>query len=299
MKNNSTIDSFFIVCRMFRVALSNAKYAYIKGGLRTSFFYFFARFFIPLGMLKNFKSYPAKANSSPTLHALSANGFAELWRYEGLEVSELVSYFISQVSKQDDVIYGDLNYYFDSWRRKGNIRPNGVYCIGTDNPISRIAKSDKLISIVSEYLGIDPSDLFYYGLIDSLILLNQGQIIYDNFDGAVEFHRDADAYRFVKVFVYLTDCYEGDGHHEFYCGSHLSFPISLLEIKRYSNECVASSLKNCRLIRVFGPSGTAVIENTLGFHRGTTPTKNDRLLLTLCYFDAHSSRLYPTANKVC
>lgn len=77
--------------------------------------------------------------------------------------------------------------------------------------------------------------------------------------GIEVFHRDADDVRFMALFVYLTDIHDGDGAHVYQCGTHDGGPVT-------------------RTLEISGPSGTAFLADTRGFHRGTRPTTGPRRL---------------------
>jgi len=82
----------------------------------------------------------------------------------------------------------------------------------------------------------------------------------------------------VKVFVYLTDTAEGDGQHEMFRKSHLKTPLALVPIRRYERAEILAAMPGLELRKICGPAGFTFIENTFTFHRGTKPTRNDRLI---------------------
>lgn len=301
MKNLNSFDKDevnlqFVHYRMIRMALSNAKYSYSKAGFLTALYYFITRYFMPLGIIKNYKE--QKSTSLKSLNELNNDGYTKLQDYPIEDTNKLTDYFMEKVSIQDKKSYQSLKDYFNFWKKKGNIRPTGIYCDGSKNPISDIAKSEEIIEIVSTYLGLKKENIYYYAGIDALISVGDDQIIYDNYDGAVFFHRDADALKFVKFFIYLTDCFEGDGHHEYILGSHNKFPKELFELKRYDNKYILRYLLDCKFVKITGNKGTAFLENTLGMHRGTKPYKNDRLAMIVCYLDKTTSKMHSNAHSV-
>lgn len=99
--------------------------------------------------------------------------------------------------------------------------------------------------------------------------------------GLQAFHRDADDWRFIKVFMYLTDVDEGSGPHVYVRGTHLE-PCGL-RLKDYADEEILQSYGSERLISVTGPAGTAFTVNTHGIHKGTLPSARPRLLLQIQY----------------
>jgi hypothetical protein len=99
--------------------------------------------------------------------------------------------------------------------------------------------------------------------------------------GLQAFHRDADDWRFIKVFMYLTDVDEGSGPHVYVRGTHLE-PCGL-RLKDYADEEILQAYGSERLISVTGPAGTAFTVNTHGIHKGTLPSERPRLLLQIQY----------------
>lgn len=96
-----------------------------------------------------------------------------------------------------------------------------------------------------------------------------------------KFHRDPDDWRFVKLFVYLTDVDEKSGPHVYVRGSHRSdlqmrarpYDLPYIE-KEYGKDAAAA---------VLGPRGTAFMADTLGIHMGRPPDERPRLMLIAQY----------------
>jgi hypothetical protein len=95
------------------------------------------------------------------------------------------------------------------------------------------------------------------------------------------FHRDPDDWRFLKLFIYLTDVDEQSGPHEFVTGSHHSSGRILS--KPYINEELEYSYGRKSMVKITGPKGTTFIEDTWGVHRGNMPITRPRLLLQVEY----------------
>ena len=94
------------------------------------------------------------------------------------------------------------------------------------------------------------------------------------------FHRDVDDWRFIKLFVYLTDVDEENGPHAYVPGSHRS--PKLRDIRRYSEAEVESAYPGETMI-ITGAAGDAFLENTQGLHRGIPPRSRLRLLFQVIY----------------
>ena len=131
--------------------------------------------------------------------------------------------------------------------------------------------------------------------------------------GAQYFHRDTDDWRFVTLFLYLTDVDAGAGPHQLVAGSHtLEGTEALLARARAAGAAdvpfdALDSFKNffgvdfsARCERLFGGStidiagdaGTIFTANTLALHRGLVPTQAPRLIAWARY------GLGPNTNSV-
>jgi hypothetical protein len=95
------------------------------------------------------------------------------------------------------------------------------------------------------------------------------------------FHRDPDDWRFLKLFVYLTDVDEQSGPHEFVTGSHRS--SGRVFSKPYSDEDVERLSGKDKTWKIIGSSGTTFIADTWGIHKGHVPLTSRRLLLQVQY----------------
>ena len=120
---------------------------------------------------------------------------------------------------------------------------------------------------------------------------------HDHGEQAELFHRDVDDWRFLKLFVYLTDVDDEAGPHAYVSGSQ-SIP-KLKRIRRYSEAEVTQTFGPGAIKLFRGPRGTTFLEDTFGLHRGLPPRTRNRLVLQVVYslgalpygprrpFDAH------------
>jgi hypothetical protein len=98
---------------------------------------------------------------------------------------------------------------------------------------------------------------------------------------AENYHRDVDEWRFVKFFLYLTDCDDSSGPHCFIRGSHTS--RRFLRIRRISDGEVSAVFPPEDRLRITGSAGDAFLEDTFGLHKGTPPIAKPRLLFQVEY----------------
>ncbi len=95
------------------------------------------------------------------------------------------------------------------------------------------------------------------------------------------FHRDIDDWRFLKLFIYLTDVTETSGPHDYVRTSHQS-TFGFRE-RRYEIAEVDARFGLDKLRTITGPAGTTFMADTLGIHRGGVPTGSARLILQAQY----------------
>jgi hypothetical protein len=129
------------------------------------------------------------------------------------------------------------------------------------------------------------------------------------------FHRDVDDWRFLKLFIYLTDVTDASGPHGYVRTSHRS-TFGFRE-RRYQIAEVGAQFGLDKLRTITGPAGTTFIADTLGVHRGGVPTGTARLMLQAQYsllpvyafayeplhigaasIDAYSNRLMVRADRI-
>lgn len=95
------------------------------------------------------------------------------------------------------------------------------------------------------------------------------------------FHRDLDDWRFVKVFIYLTDVDARSGPHIYVRGSHEA-PFGA-RAEAYDEAELRARYGADAIAPIMGPRGTSFIADTAGVHRGGTPEDRPRLILQIQY----------------
>lgn len=157
-----------------------------------------------------------------------------------------------------------------------------VYDFGPDllvnNPdVQRLMADPSIAAIAQAYVGSNP-------VLDEVNMwwTTSGAGKADS--GAAQlYHFDMDRIRWLKVFIYLTDVDRENGPHSFVSGSHRSgsIPKSILEkgYVRLSDSEVRAAFGEDRMKSFTGPSGTIILEDTRGLHKGTPALAGDRLML--------------------
>jgi hypothetical protein len=278
--------------------LMDSRRIYKQFGMSKAISWFFIRLLVPFGI-----SQTKPGRGSTTVAAVRKFGWATLPPRSAGEVSELVACFLERQRQADSQKYYSLSDYFEYWRNRRTLRPLGLKALGKDCPLTRLSRDPSITAIVCEFLGLPAHRIRVQSTIDALIRVEGKAALIGGYDGAVEFHRDVDSWKWVKVFVYLTDTAEGDGHHEMFPKSHLRTPVSLIPIRRYQRSEILAAMPELELKKICGPAGFSFIENTFVFHRGTEPTRNDRLIAILTYYDESVSswmladETYPLAER--
>lgn len=95
------------------------------------------------------------------------------------------------------------------------------------------------------------------------------------------FHRDLDDWRFLKLFVYLTDVDHGSGPHIYVMQSHRT--AGSFRARPYSQSMIDSHYGRDKAHTVLGPRGTAFVADSYGIHAGMVPTRAPRLVLQAQY----------------
>lgn len=223
-------------------------------------------------------------NSYLTL-PLRKDGFMELNKLPKKTIEGLVEYFLKSQKEQ----YESLNDYFDKKRLKNFVRSDEIDIRFNNDLIKTLLTKLKIVPLVSEYLGLPKNEILAIARMDALFRIDGEREFRGRNDDALEFHRDIDSFKFVKVFIYLVDVDKGFGEHEVCISSHKSIPWSLRTIKRHKYSNLKDKLHYFNLKSVVGKAGYAWIEDTTAFHRGTIPNLGDRLMLSLVFYDKKSA----------
>lgn len=154
--------------------------------------------------------------------------------------------------------------------------------------IASIAQHPMILRVIEEHLGALPQ------LGSFEVSLNQagrkGNI------PSSDWHGDKGSIAFVKMFVYLNDVTDQNGPHGFVVGTHdpdfvrdslrkcealnPAQQAELLDQQRWSHDLIEQVFPG-RAVFHKGSSGTAILEDTRGFHRATHLKSGHRLMVTL------------------
>lgn len=99
------------------------------------------------------------------------------------------------------------------------------------------------------------------------------------------FHRDPDDWRFLKLFLYLTDVDELAGPHTLVIGSHRM--RSTLRAQYWSDDDIAALFSKEQMASLVGSKGVAWLVDTFALHKGMNPVERHRLALIVQYSLLH------------
>ena len=273
--------------------LANARRIGALGAAR----FFFMRLTVPFGRPAPY--FIGRRSDSPIVARIDQDGFCELPAIDRKAVDGLLGRALEQASAAGGARIATIEDYADTLRRAGVRRQTALVSDGRPGcPLASIARSPEFAGLAARYLDLPQSGLIVEATVDTLVPSDRAPRP-GSYDDALEFHRDIDAYRFLKVFVYLTDCREGEGHHEVYLRSHRCFPRELIPIRRYHASEIEKAIPEAVLKKITGPAGFAFGENTLAFHRGTHPVRNHRMILNLIYTQSCFQDYYANAFPLC
>ena len=105
-----------------------------------------------------------------------------------------------------------------------------------------------------------------------------------NIDQSNSFHQDYDDVNFLKIFIYLNDVDENNGPHSYVKGSlnNMITPDNYKPSDRLPDEYISQNYKD-NVLKICGKKGTAIFEDTNGFHKGTILNSGIRYMLQLQY----------------
>lgn len=139
--------------------------------------------------------------------------------------------------------------------------------------IMALINDPEVLSLASAYLGCCPT-LSSVGLRWSFPSRSRASDVQ-------RFHRDPDDWRFVKLFVYLTEVDENSGPHVYVQGSHRTDVE--LRARSYDLARIEKAFGPDAVQTVTGPRGTAFMADTAGIHMGRPPSDRPRLMLVAQY----------------
>ena len=96
------------------------------------------------------------------------------------------------------------------------------------------------------------------------------------------YHRDRNAYKILKVFIYLNDVDEDTGPFQYVLKSHKNWPFLSNRKYRWKDEYIEKKYGQDSIFSATSLMCDVIIADTTGFHKGKL-NKNYRTMLTINY----------------
>lgn len=212
-------------------------------------------------------------NESILASELSINGYAELNNLVNENSLNEILTYSSKLNLFDPFHLELGNFHLDSIPSQTHVANFQRQDLLKFPAIMNIANDPGILRIVQEFLGCKPTI--------SNINMWWSKTGKEQAKDAQLFHRDVDDIKFCKLFIYLTDVGPNDGPHTYVKGS--SSTNILTKIRRYQDEEIIAAFGENSIINFTRAKGSCFLVDTYGFHKGTLPVENDRLLLQVQY----------------
>jgi hypothetical protein len=98
---------------------------------------------------------------------------------------------------------------------------------------------------------------------------------------AEQFHRDVDDWRFIKLFIYLSDVGPDQGPHVYVQFSSRS--PACRQIRRFTDDETAAAFGRDNILTLTGSAGEGFLEDTFGLHKGQAVEQGRRLIFQAVY----------------
>lgn len=219
------------------------------------------------------KSLFDNVNTELKVNELITYGFTELGIISNNNLTERIISYSKGLKLYDPFNRKGGSFDIEEIKEKSNVAMFFREDLVKSYDILELANDPAILNIVQEFLGVKPtiSNINMWWSFSNRLKAENAQL----------FHRDLDDFRFCKLFIYLTDVGENDGPHTFVKGSTIS--NQLTKIRRYEDEEIEDVFGKENIIHFIRPKFSAFLVNTFGFHKGTLPIDNDRLLLQIQY----------------
>lgn len=137
----------------------------------------------------------------------------------------------------------------------------------------RLANRPEILAVVESFLGCTPTIAYLAAWWSYSTEIGAQH--------AEKFHRDVDDWRFVKLFVYLTDVDENKGPHVYVKRSAILPDMG--PIRRYEDDEIGRAFPAHDIVYMTGSAGQGFLENTFGLHKGQPVAQGHRLLFQAVY----------------
>lgn len=211
---------------------------------------------------------------------------------ESLQILRKKGYLNIKLPNKSDLIRQIMSFYEENEESIKENSKNEILDLGDISKLSEVQSlinNKGLLSLVELYLGCKP--ICYR--VSSWWQIPQTHSKYQA-SNAQRWHRDRDDFRFITLFIYLTDvdhesgphCYLPETHnHTFLTKDYLNYSekqraVITGKIHKFLNDNEIVNLFPGIKQKVWvGEAGSAFLEDTRGFHKASIPTKSARLIM--------------------
>jgi len=212
----------------------------------------------------------------PLVSALRENGIAPLGDLLTLEQLADVRAYLDQLPVSDPYQPGDAPFLPHATDRAPHTHVgyyDAAQVLAAPHLLALANRSD-ILAIAEAFLGCKPT----IGYLASWWSFASAD---GTAQAAENFHRDVDDWRFVKLFVYLTDVGPDNGPHIYVTRS--AQDERLRKIRRYTDEEVRDTFGDDAIVINTGSAGSGFLEDTYGLHKGQPVMAGQRLIFQAVY----------------
>lgn len=201
---------------------------------------------------------------------------------------KLIDNINSEIIKINGKYSSDL-YSSNNYEKFDTNNPKGVKFIYKTNDLIKIDAIQNLL-LDKQILTIAQNYLEALPIIDIVTAWWSCPSQFADKNAAQYWHFDMDRPRWLKVFIFLTDCNIDNGPHSFIEGSHKNGGITnILRSKGYqrlSDEEINNFYSQKKIKTFVASKGSILFEDTRGLHKGIKLKSGNRLILQFQYSTA-------------
>jgi hypothetical protein len=154
------------------------------------------------------------------------------------------------------------------------------------NPLIFFSINKSILNIVNTYFGMW-SNIIYLEMNETKLIEKSASL-----QKSQNFHRDPGVNKCIKIFIYLNDVEEGGGPFTYIKGSHrLGRYWNIFKQRFYGLGGCYPDIDNLEtkidskdIFEIYGKSGSVIIADTTGIHRGGNSYLNTREMTTSLYY---------------
>lgn len=227
------------------------------------------------------------ASINEIIRELHTNGFSIRLKLNDIYLNKILDYTKNSLC----YAYGNpqFGFYFSEKEKcekkiGKNILLAKYYNFQNKQPFADVSNSPVLNNIAKIYLGKNVKNIA-----NQLWWTFPANVDFETKSKAAHyFHRDIDAWGFVKFFFYLNDVFHDGGPHVYIKKSHKpnlydQIFFDKFQTSRHSDRSVRKKFKKKDICSIYGSAGIGFASDTFGLHKGTSPLKKPRLVLCCVY----------------